>query len=95
MPTSEAKTRVSARVPENVHETLAEAAALVGATLNQFVVQSALEKAKEVIESERIIRLTEKDADAFFEALENPPEPNEALRAAAHRHLELFGRVEN
>lgn len=94
MSTLEAKTRVSARVPENVHETLAEAAALVGATLNQFVVQSALQKAREVIESERIIRLTEKDADVFFEALENPPEPNEALKAAAQRHMELLGRVD-
>lgn len=94
MSTLEAKTRVSARVTENVHETLAEAAALVGATLNQFVVQSALQKAREVIESERIIRLTEKDADVFFEALENPPEPNEALKAAAQRHRELLGRVD-
>lgn len=94
MSTLEAKTRVSARVPENVHETLAEAAALVGATLNQFVVQSALQKAREVIERARIIRLTEKDADVFFEALENPPEPNEALKAAAQRHRELLGRVD-
>lgn len=94
MATSEAKARVSARVPETVHETLAEAAALVGATLNQFVVQSALERAKEVIESERLIRLTEKDAEAFFSALENPPEPSASMKAAAQRHAEIFGRAE-
>jgi uncharacterized protein (DUF1778 family) len=81
-------------VPENVHETLAEAAALVGATRNQFVVQSAMEKAREVIESERILQLTKKDVEVFFEALENPPEPNEALKAAARRHMKFLGRVD-
>ena len=95
MSNTEANTRVSARVPENVYETLTEAAALVGATLNQFLVQSALEKAKEVIESERTIRLTERDAKVFFAALENPPEPTEALKQAAQRHAELIGRDED
>lgn len=93
MVTTEARARVSARVSENIHETLAEAAALVGATLNQFVVQAALEKAREVIESERVIRLTARDAEVFFETIENPPEPNEAMQTAAQRHAELFGRV--
>lgn len=36
--------RVSARVPVQVYQTLTQAAEISGATLNQFLVQSALEK---------------------------------------------------
>jgi len=41
--------RVSARVPAQVYQTLTQAAEISGATLNQFLVQSALEKAKIII----------------------------------------------
>lgn len=49
------KDRISARVPKPVRETLEEAAALSGATLNQFVVQAALKEAHALLERERII----------------------------------------
>ena len=65
--------RVTARVSDNVYDTLAQAAELVGATLNQFLVQSALEKAHEVIERERTMHMTIKSANVFFETVENPP----------------------
>ena len=41
----EINARITTRVPENVHNLPSEAASLVGSTLNQFIVQSALEKA--------------------------------------------------
>ena len=49
------RSRISARVPTGVHERLEEAAELVGATVNQFVVQAALKEADRVIEHERVI----------------------------------------
>lgn len=82
MSTSEQNQRVSARVPARVYEIVAQAAELTGATLNQFLVQSALEKAQEVIEHERFIKMTTRSASAFFDALENPPEPSERLSSA-------------
>jgi len=63
--------RVTARVSDNVYDTLAQAAELVGATLNQFLVQSALEKAHEIIEREQTIHMTMKSANIFFETVEN------------------------
>lgn len=39
--------RIPARMPHDVYERIAEAANTVGATLNQFLVQSALEKAND------------------------------------------------
>ena len=50
--------RLTTRITDHVQEKLQAAADLVGATLNQFVVQAALEKAEKVIESESTIVLT-------------------------------------
>ena len=76
------KDRISARVSKPVRETLEEAAAISGATLNQFVVQAALKQAHMVLERERIIRLSRRDAEVFFKALEKPPAPNARLKKA-------------
>ncbi len=82
MSVSKQNQRVSARVPSHVYDMLAQAAELSGATLNQFLVQSALEKAKKVMEREHFIKMTTRSANLFFDALENPPEPNQKLKHA-------------
>ena len=71
--------RITARVSEQIKETLITAADLTGATLNQFLVQAALEKAEHIIEKDKLIYLSKKDAQVFFDVLENPPEPNAKL----------------
>ena len=81
--------RISVRVPDRVHETLSEAAQMTGVTLNQFIVQSACEKAREVIEKERFIHMTARSAIAFFEAIDNPPKPTDKLIEAVKRYKEF------
>jgi uncharacterized protein (DUF1778 family) len=78
--------RVSARVPAQVQETLELAAAMVGATVNQFMVQTALREAERIIEQERVIRLSAHDAEMFIQALENPPPPNAKLKTALQHY---------
>ena len=78
--------RITARVSEQIKETLIAAADLTGATLNQFLVQSALEKAENIIEKDKLIHLSNKDAQLFFDVLENPPEPNEKLKRAVKNY---------
>ena len=78
--------RITARVPGPVQETLELAAAMVGATVNQFMVQTALREAERIIEQERVIRLSARDAKLFIRALENPAPPNAKLKAALKRH---------
>ncbi|BAZ10287.1 hypothetical protein NIES4071_21020 [Calothrix sp. NIES-4071] len=82
--------RVTARIPVSVQETIQRAAELSGATLNQFIVQAALKEAKKVMDLERVIVLSEEDADKVFSLIENPPEPNDRLKAAIKRHKEFF-----
>ena len=74
--------RITARVPAEVQKTLEIAAGMVGATVNQVIVQTALREAERIIERERVIRLSERDADAVLRALDNPLRPNETLTAA-------------
>ena len=73
--------RITARVPIQVQQTLEVAASMVGATVNQFVVQAALRAAERVIEEERFIRLLGRDASAFLEALDAPLANDKLLTA--------------
>jgi uncharacterized protein (DUF1778 family) len=78
----EARKRITARVSDSVRDTLEQAAELLGATVNQFVVQSAYLEAQRVIERETIIRLSQKDARKVLAVLDNPPKPNQRLKDA-------------
>ena len=78
--------RLTTRITEHVQDTLQAAADLVGATLNQFVVQAALEKAERVIESETTLLLTRREALRLFELTQAPPVRNEQFLRAQARH---------
>jgi uncharacterized protein (DUF1778 family) len=82
--------RVTARVPKQVQDRLQYAADLTGATLNQFMVQSALKEAEAIIEKENLITLSKRDAKVFFRALANPPASTAAFKKAAARFAEKF-----
>ena len=82
--------RITARISSSVRERLERAAALSGATLNQFLVQAALKEAHKILEEERIIMLSERDANKVFSLLENPPTPNVRFQEAAIRHKAFF-----
>ena len=77
--TTQERGRITARVPQNVQDTLQQAADLLGATLNQFVVQAALNEAQRVIERGRVIHLSGNDA-AFYRKYGFRPLPEQPLR---------------
>ncbi len=78
----EPRTRVTARVSKQMRGTLEQAAELLGATVNQFVVQTAYLEAQRVIERESVIRLSQKDAQRILTLIEHPPKPNRRLKEA-------------
>jgi len=86
----ETTVRVTARISTAIQETLQRAAQLSGATLNQFMIQAALNEAKKVIDDERVLTLSMRDADAVFSLIENPPPPNEKLKTALAQHRAFF-----
>jgi uncharacterized protein (DUF1778 family) len=84
--TTQERGRITARVPQHVQATLQQAADLLGTTLNQFVVQAALNEAQRVIERGRVIHLFGNDAAFLLNLLENPPAPNARLRQALRNY---------
>lgn len=87
MAVTKARGRITARPEQAIVAKLQQAADLTGATLNQFLVQAALEKADRIIEREHTIRLGLADAQMLINLLANPA-PNPALARALQRYQE-------
>jgi uncharacterized protein (DUF1778 family) len=81
--------RITARIPHANRVIIERAAAVYGATLNQFIVQTALDRAGEILEREELLRLSERDSRAFLAALDSPPEPSQKLIEALKAHSRL------
>ena len=81
--------RLTTRITDHVQEKLQVAADLVGATLNQFIVQAALEKADKIIESESTVVLTRRESLRLLELIENPPPRNEKFAQAQARYQRI------
>src|SRR5947209_4461350 len=79
--------RLSIRMPEQARAIIDQAAALEGRTISDFVHMSAVEKAREIIESHQRITLSQRDSVIFLEAMLNPPKANDDLRAAVTDYL--------
>jgi uncharacterized protein (DUF1778 family) len=95
MPKAQAEagtTRLEARIPAEVYNRMQRAARLRGLTLTGYLIATAGEDARRVIEDAEILRLAREDQIRFAEALINPPKPNERLVRAAKRHAELIER---
>ena len=50
-------------------------------------------EAQQRLEVERVINLSEQDAETVFSLLENPPEPNENLKQALEKYKAFFGKT--
>ena len=66
------------------------AAELQGRTLTDFVIASVHEAAVRTVEDMQSIQLTAQESRAFAEALLNPREPADRLRAAARRYIQTL-----
>jgi len=79
--------RITARVDSDTQDLLTKAAALTGmTTMNSFVLSAAVEKAKQILEREQTLQLSQNDAILLVEALDKPATLNVSLKAAAARY---------
>lgn len=83
--------RFNIRMPENARAIIDQAAALEGRSTSDFVLASAVEKARQTIESHQRIVLSREESIAFAELLLNPPQPSDKLRAAVADYLAFTG----
>lgn len=79
--------RITARVDIDTQNLLTKAAALAGmSSINSFVLNAAIEKAKHIIEREQTLKLSQADAILLMEALDQPTTLNAKLKTAAERY---------
>ncbi|PTA93506.1 DUF1778 domain-containing protein [Kosakonia sp. H7A] len=79
------KQRIDLRLTDEDKKMIEEAAAMTNQTVTQFLVNSASERAAEVIEQHRRLILSEESWTRVMDAIENPPAPNDKLKRAAKR----------
>lgn len=75
--------RLELRVAQDEKALVDRAAALSGSNTTDFIRSTMLIAARETIRQQEVIELTMEGSRIFVEALIDPPEPNEHLRALA------------
>jgi uncharacterized protein (DUF1778 family) len=78
--------RLELRTTPAQKQLIKRAAELSGTSMAAYIVSHVQEAAAETIRDFESLSLRNEAREAFVQALLNPPEPNEALKAAAVRH---------
>ncbi len=79
------------RLDAKTKRKLEQAAAYEETSVTDFVLANAAAAAVRVINSREKITLSVKEWDVFYDALVNPPEPNEKLEAARRYRERIAG----
>ena len=78
--------RVDIKTTKIAKATLEQAASAMGTTLSAFMLDCAMSKAREILATTDLIRLTSKESERFIVALQNPPKANEKLKQLFKKH---------
>jgi uncharacterized protein (DUF1778 family) len=73
-------TTINLRVSQVTRELIDTAAAVVGKSRTEFMLESARQHAIDVLLDQRLFVLNAEQHDAFMNALDNPPLPNAELK---------------
>jgi uncharacterized protein (DUF1778 family) len=76
---------INLRIGAQTRRLIDDAAAVLGKTRTEFMVESARQAAIDVLLDQRLFVLDAKRYDAFVRALDNPPPPGPKLRALLRR----------
>jgi len=82
--------RLEARVKPGLKRLIKQAADLRGTSVTNFIEAELHQAAVETIRNFETLELQGKAREVFVAALLNPPEPNEAAKAAVARYRELI-----
>ena len=79
------KGTINLRIEVQTRGLIDEAAALLGKSRTEFMIDSARSRALDVLLDQRLFALDATGFDAFVDALDNPPAPGPKLRALLRR----------
>ena len=83
--TSDPKGSINLRIATQTRQLIDHAAAILGKTRTEFMIDTARREAVEIVLDQRLFVLGTRDYDAFMHALDNPPAPGPKLRALLRR----------
>lgn len=75
----ETTTTFNARLPQRMKSAMQRAADLRGQTLSEFVLASAYDRAVSTIAEADVLRLSQRDSEAFARALEQPANADDGV----------------
>ena len=75
-----ADTTITMRLPVQTRDLIDQAAATIDKSRTEFVLESARQRAIDVLLDQRIFHLDASASEAFADVLANPPAPVDALR---------------
>lgn len=81
----DAKGSINLRIETHTRQLIDDAAAVLGKTRTEFMVESARRQAIDVLLDQRLFVLDVDRYDAFMHALDNPPAPGPKLRSLLRR----------
>jgi len=90
-PTLNRDDRLELRATKEEKRLLAAAASYERLDVTSFIMRAALPAARDVVDRNERIVLSDRDTARVLELLENPPKPMAALLAAARSHREQTG----
>lgn len=76
---------INLRVPTTTRDLIDSAAAALGKTRTEFVLDSARQSAADVLLDRRLLSLDAERYGAFMDVLDNPPPPTDKLRRLMKR----------
>ena len=82
---AETKGSINLRIETQTRRLIDDAAAALGKTRTEFMVESARSAAVDVLLDQRLFLLDPDRYDAFVQALDNPPAPGPKLKALMRR----------
>lgn len=82
---AETKGSINLRIEANTRQLIDDAAAILGKTRTEFMIDSARRQAIDVLLDQRLFVLDADRYDAFMCALDNPPAPGPKLRSLLSR----------
>lgn len=82
---ADAKGSINLRIETQTRRLIDDAAAILGKTRTEFMIDSARRQAIDVLLDQRLFALDADRYDAFMDALDNPPAPGPKLRSLLRR----------
>ncbi|MEF3365896.1 DUF1778 domain-containing protein [Methylocystis sp. 9N] len=82
---AETKGSINLRIEAHTRGLIDDAAAILGKTRTEFMIESARRQAIDVLLDQRLFTLDAERYGAFLQALDNPPAPGPKLRSLLRR----------